>query len=38
MPASIENDAKGSAAQSEVYPVKDIICIFNRDTSEVVAF
>lgn len=38
MPASIEDDTKGSAAQSDIHPVKNVVCIFNRDTSEVVAF
>jgi hypothetical protein len=33
MPASIEDDAEGSAAKSDIYRVKDVLCILNRDTS-----
>ena len=38
MPASIEDDGEGIAAQGDVGGVKDVVCILDSDTGEVVTF
>lgn len=38
IPASIEDDGEGSAAQGDVYGVKDVVGILDGDTGEVVTF
>ncbi len=38
MPASIEDNSERGAAHCDVYGVKDIVCILDGDTGEVVTF